>query len=130
MQSNQLTPYSSTPDPGLVVSYAECLRFIKGRLSAFLHGDLKPWVEQLEPRISYTMVIGLKNDTLLKEAPKLVQRIMRGFGFDTFAQHRFTEDGRRTSEFVFPSKELLDSFHQQLAQYAPPPAKAEPSSGK
>jgi len=116
MQPPQPIPTPIGSDPALVVSYDECLRYVKAQLNSFLHGDLKMWTEQHTPKISYHMTVGLKNDSLLREAPKLVQRLLAAFGMETVARQGYGEDGRPTYVFEFKSPDQLALFRQQLAQ--------------
>lgn len=116
MQPPHPTPVPIGSDPALVVSYEEGARYVQARLNSFVHGDLKQWVEQAEPKISYQMAVGLKNETLLREAPKLVQRLLLAFGMDTEAKQGFDQQGNTTYQFVFRSADALALFRQQLAQ--------------
>ncbi|UOQ75497.1 hypothetical protein MUN84_12400 [Hymenobacter sp. 5516J-16] len=112
------------PNPELVVSYADGLRYVKHRLNSFAHGALKPWAESQS--MNYTMVVNLKNSQLTKQTPLLVQRILLTFGFDT-DPIRLMQGGQQTYQFLFRTPEQLQLFHAQLSFYEPEgPAPSQP----
>lgn len=114
---SDFTPAATAfPDPFLLVSYADGLRYVKHRLNAFAHGGLKPWAEA--QGMNYTMVVNLKNSQLTKQTPLLVQRILKIFGFDT-EPIRTTQGGQQVYQFSFATPEQLQTFHAQLAFFEP-----------
>lgn len=113
------------PDPLLIVSYADGLRYVKHRLNAFAHGGLKPWAES--QGMNYTMVVNLKNSQLTKQTPLLVQRILKIFGFDT-EPIRTMQGGKQAYRFLFSTPEQLQVFHTQLAFFEPEDPSSVPAS--
>jgi hypothetical protein len=113
----------------LAVPYAECLKFAQLFFDSFYWGGIKKWVTELKPQgkdkpLSYQMVIGLKNGTLVSEKPNVLRRVLLGIGYRTEITQRKNAAGGVDYFLVFESAEALNQFHQQLAEYEP----AQPTS--
>lgn len=127
MHSPQPPPFPFAADPTLLVTYADCERYVRARMNSFIHGELKPWLEQIQPAVSYTAAVGLKNETLMRESPKLVQRLLAACGYETQAMQWRAPDGVAVYHFAFASKEALATFRQQLAMIPLGPANSKPA---
>jgi hypothetical protein len=114
------------PDPALIVSYATVLRYIRHRLNAMLHGQLKPWAQQ--HKFNYARLIELKK---LEEETQavLLQRLMAHFQFPTELLRIIVHQSRRHF-FMFTSLENLTRFKAELHLFDNPPfdAPASPPS--
>lgn len=112
------------PDPALIVSYATVLRYIRHRLNAMLHGQLKPWAQQ--HKFNYARLIELKK---LEEETQavLLQRLMAHFQFPTELLRIIVHQSRRHF-FMFTSPESLSRFKAELHLFDNPPFDASASS--
>lgn len=126
MTSSVPTPPASTPvepvnagfpDPALIVSYATVLRYIRHRLNAMLHGQLKPWAQQ--HKFNYARLIEIKK---LEEETQavLLQRLMAHFQFPTELLRIIVHQSRRHF-FMFASAENLARFKAELNLFDNPP---------
>lgn len=114
------------PDPALIVSYATVLRYVRHRLNALLHGQLKPWAQQ--HKFNYARLIEIKK---LEEETQavLLQRLLTHFQFPTELLRIIVHQSRRHF-FLFSSPENLARFKAELSLFDNPPfdAPASPSS--
>lgn len=111
------------PDLNLTVPYADVLRYSQFRLQMLLKGELKSFCEQHE--LPYTSIVGLKNNSLKREEPRLLQRLLRSLDVSTELMRVPQSESPR---FLFPSQEALNTFQKQLKCFdsGPPPL---PESG-
>lgn len=111
------------PDPALIVSYATVLRYIRHRLNAMLHGQLKPWAQ--EHKFNYARLIEIKK---LEEETQavLLQRLMAHFQFPTELLRIIVHQSRRHF-FMFTSLENLARFKAELNLFDNPPFDAPAS---
>lgn len=109
------------PNPALILTYDDALVFVKARLSTFVHGDLKKWVSQVDPALSYTTVVGLKNDTLMKPAPRPLQKLLLALGFETELMQTPSEEAHNAKVFAyqFPNSDAFAEFKVQQAVVVP-----------
>ncbi|WP_207435959.1 hypothetical protein [Sabulibacter ruber] len=101
------------PNPQLFVPYADVLRYIRYRLKVLGHGQLKPFCAQFS--FPYTTVVNLKNGTLKRKEPRLLQRLLAALSFETTASQNplaTGEDDRYL--FLFPGEPELQQFREQL----------------
>lgn len=103
----------SFPDLSLLVDYVEALFYVQRRLGMFGRGDLKPFCEAQQ--LPYTSVVGLKNGTLKREEPRLVQRVLLSLSVPT-GLVRFPAGSPSTS-FLFPNAAALATFRSQVAYF-------------
>ena len=61
----------SFPDLKLSVPYMDALRYAQFRLQMLGRGSLKEFCERHE--LAYTSIVGLKNNSLKREEPRLLQ---------------------------------------------------------
>lgn len=101
----------SFPDFTLMVGYAEALAYVQGRLAMFGWGDLKPFCEA--QKFTYTNIVGLKNGTLKREEPRLVQRVLLSLSVPT-ELIRFPPDSPSAS-FLLSDAAALVTFQAQVA---------------
>ncbi|SHM09988.1 hypothetical protein [Hymenobacter psychrotolerans] len=112
------------PDPALIVSYATVLRYIRHRLNAMLHGQLKPWAQQ--HKFNYARLIEIKK---LEEETQavLLQRLMTHFQFPTELLRIIVHQSRRHF-FMFTSAENVARFKAELNLFDNPPFDAPASA--
>ena len=111
------------PDPALIVSYATVLRYIRHRLNAMLHGQLKPWAK--EHQFNYARLIELKKLEQETQAV-LLQRLMAHFQFPTELLRIIVLESRRHF-FMFTSPDNLTRFKAELNLFDNPPFDAPAS---
>lgn len=74
-------------------------------------GNLKSFCEAQQ--LTYTNVVGLKNNTLKGPQPRFLQRLLNCLSLPTgLLQY---PPGSKTHRFVLPSVEALKAFREQLA---------------
>ncbi|TYZ12700.1 hypothetical protein FY528_05265 [Hymenobacter lutimineralis] len=98
------------PDLKLSVPYADAIRYAQFRLLMLPKGELKSFCEQHE--LPYTSIVGLKNNSLKREEPRLLQRLLRSLAVDTEVIR--IPPNTQNARFLFPSVEALTTFQQQL----------------
>ena len=103
----------SFPDLTLIVPYAEALYYVQRRLGMLGRGDLKPFCETRQ--FNYTNVVGLKNGTLKREEPRLVQRLLRSFNVP--AELLRYPPQSPSGSFLLPDAGALATFQSQIAYF-------------
>jgi hypothetical protein len=99
------------PDLRLSVPYDDALHYAQGRLKMLGSGNLKSFCDAQQ--LTYTNVVGLKNNTLKGPQPRFLQRVLNCLALPTeLLQY---PPGSKTHCFVLPSAEALAAFQQQLA---------------
>lgn len=99
------------PNASLSVSYEDGLRYAQGRLNMIGSGGLKPFCESQQ--LTYTTVVGLKNNTLKRKEPRFLQRLLRSLAVPTeLFQYPPNSNIHR---FMLTDAEALATFQQQLA---------------
>jgi hypothetical protein len=126
-------PYTPTaqfnqvvPDPKLTIDYGKAVNFVQLSFKRFPHGKLKSWAA--EKGFNYPTLISLRNNTLRRPAPLQVQKVLKELLFNTEVI-RISLGGTSRYEFVFPSVEDLDRFHQHLQEYENPPPHPTTTTG-
>jgi hypothetical protein len=128
-------------DKSLHLPYAQALRFIQLFFDSLYWGGIKKWVAELKPeegekKISYQMLIALKNETLVSQktkggkSPNIVRRVLLGLGYRTQVLQKKRTNGEVDYYMVFESQEVLNQFHQQLAEYEPSEPDSDEASGE
>ena len=91
-------------------------------------GELKSFCDQHD--LPYTSIVGLKNNSLKREEPRLLQRLLRTLAVDTeLIRIPPNSDNPR---FLFPSSEALSTFQKQLKCFdsgTPPLPDSEHAAG-
>ncbi|WP_345237599.1 hypothetical protein [Hymenobacter saemangeumensis] len=116
------------PDLTLSVPYADVLRYAQFRLLMLPKGELKSFCEQHE--LPYTSIVGLKNSSLKREEPRLLQRLLRHL--DVATELIRIPPNSVSPRFLFPSQEALTTFQKQLKCFdsgTPPLPGAENAAG-
>lgn len=98
------------PDLKLSVPYADVLRYSQFRLMMLAKGELKSFCEHHE--LPYTSIVGLKNNSLKREEPRLLQRLLRNL--DVATELIRIPPNSVTPRFLFPNLEALTTFKAQL----------------
>lgn len=98
------------PDLNLTVPYADVLRYAQFRLLMLPKGELKSFCEQHE--LPYTSIVGLKNNSLKRDEPRLLQRLLRNL--DVATELIRIPPNSESPRFLFPSQEALTTFQKQL----------------
>lgn len=106
-------PPLAEPDPDLVITYEDGLRYAAYRLKMFGRGELKPFCEARS--LPYTTVINLKNGNLKTEEIRLVLRLLRHL--DVPVELTRIAPDSNVHRFLFPSKELFEKFQASLKCY-------------
>lgn len=122
------------PDPALVVSYAAVLRYVRHRLNAFPHGQLKAWAK--EHQLHYTRLVELKKLDAETQAPAL-QRLLAAFGYATEILRIILHEARRHF-FLFRDADALARFKAELSVFdtlpfdplLPPTSTTNPPGGE
>ena len=136
MAKTPSAPRPALSNTSLVLPYADCLRFVQLFFDSLYWGGIKKWVNELKPegkdkKLSYQMVIGLKNETLVTgKSPNVLRRVLIGLGYRTEITQRKTTDGGVNYFMVFESPEALNQFHQQLAEYEPTEPTSDETTGE
>ena len=73
-------------------------------------GELKSFCDQHE--LPYTSIVGLKNNSLKREEPRLLQRLLRNL--DVATELIRIPPNSVTPRFLFPNLEALTTFKAQL----------------
>lgn len=116
------------PDLQLSIPYADALRYSHFRLQMLGKGALKSFCDQHE--LPYTSIVGLKNNSLKREEPRLLQRLLRML--DIATEIIRVPPNSVTPRFLFPSKEALTTFQKQLKCFdsgTPPLPESAPETG-
>lgn len=116
------------PDLKLSVPYADAIRYSQFRLLMLAKGELKSFCEQHE--LPYTSIVGLKNNSLKREEPRLLQRLLRSLAVDTEVIR--IPPNSQSPRFLFPTVEALTTFQQQLKCFDsgnPPLPESEAATG-
>ncbi|GAB3327363.1 hypothetical protein GCM10027511_37150 [Hymenobacter humi] len=99
------------PDLRLSVPYEDALLYAQGRLKMLGSGNVKSFCDAQQ--LTYTNVVGLKNNTLKGPQPRFLQRVLKSLALPTgLLQY---PPGSKTHRFVLPTAEALAAFHEQLA---------------
>ncbi|MCC2548504.1 hypothetical protein LJY25_18800 [Hymenobacter sp. BT175] len=98
------------PDLQLTVPYADVLRYAQFRLLMLAKGELKSFCDQHE--LPYTSIVGLKNNSLKREEPRLLQRLLRSL--DVTTELIRIPPNSVTPRFLFANSEALSTFQKQL----------------
>ena len=91
-------------------------------------GELKSFCDQHE--LPYTSIVGLKNNSLKREEPRLLQRLLRSIAVTTELIR--IPPNSVSPRFLFNSLEALTTFKAQLKCFdsgTPPLPDAEPAAG-
>lgn len=99
------------PDLRLLITYPEALYYVQCRLRMFSRGDLKPFCET--QGFTYPLIVNLKNGTLKREEPRLLQRLLRSLAVPT-ELIRYPPDCSSDS-FLLPDAAALATFQDQVA---------------
>lgn len=117
------------PDLKLSVPYADVLRYAQFRLLMQAKGELKSFCDQHE--LPYTSIVGLKNNSLKREEPRLLQRLLRSLAVATELIR--IPPTSVTPRFLFPNLEALTTFKAQLKCFdsgTPPLPDSEPDASE
>lgn len=99
------------PNLNLSVPYDDALQYAQGRLKMIGSGNVKAFCEAQQ--LTYTNVVGLKNNTLKGPQPRFLHRLLRCLAIPTeLLQYPPASKAHR---FVLPSAEALAAFQEQLA---------------
>ena len=116
------------PDLKLSVPYADVLRYAQFRLLMLGKGELKSFCDQHD--LPYTSIVGLKNNSLKREEPRLLQRLLRSLAVTTELIR--IPPNSVSPRFLFPNLEVLTTFKAQLKCFDsgnPPLPDAEHATG-
>lgn len=109
-ESRQEIAPLTLPDLRLSVPYEDALTYAKGRLKMLGSGNLKFFCETQQ--LTYTNVVGLKNNTLKGPQPRLLHRLLSSLAVSTgLLQY---PPASKTHRFVLSSAEALAAFQEQL----------------
>ncbi|MFD2719925.1 hypothetical protein ACFST9_14445 [Hymenobacter monticola] len=98
------------PDLRLSVSYEDALHYAQARLKMLGSGNLKSFCDAQQ--LTYTNVVGLKNNTLKGPQPRFLHRLLGSLAMPTgLLQY---PPGSKTHRFVLSSAEALAAFQEQL----------------
>ncbi|QNE42275.1 hypothetical protein F1C16_21860 (plasmid) [Hymenobacter sp. NBH84] len=116
------------PDLQLSVPYADVLRYAQFRLLMLPKGELKSFCDQHD--LPYTSIVGLKNNSLKREEPRLLQRLLRSLAVTTELIR--IPPNSVSPRFLFASSEDLSTFQKQLKCFdsgTPPLPDSEHAAG-
>jgi hypothetical protein len=99
------------PNVSLSVPYEDALHYAQGRLKMLGSGNVKSFCEAQQ--LTYTNVVGLKNNTLKGPQPRFLHRLLGCLAMPTSLLQY--PPGSKTHRFVLPSAEALVAFQEQLA---------------
>lgn len=99
------------PNVNLSVSYEDALHYAQGRLKMLGSGNVKSFCDAQQ--LTYTNVVGLKNNTLKGPQPRFLQRVLSCLAVPTVLLQY--PPASKTHRFVLPSPEALTTFQEQLA---------------
>lgn len=119
----------SFPDLQLSAPYPDVLRYSQFRLKMLGRGELKSFCDQYD--LPYTSIVGLKNNTLKREEPRLLQRLLRQL--DVATELIRVPPDSQSQRFLFPSQEALTIFQKQLKCFdsgTPPLPESEHPAGE
>lgn len=108
-QRKEVAPLAM-PNLSLSVPYQDALHYVQGRLKMLGTGMIKSFCDKQQ--LPYTQVVGLKNNTIIREEARFVRRILVCLDVQTeLVQYPPASNKHR---FVFSSAEALATFQQQL----------------
>jgi hypothetical protein len=101
-------------DSSALVSYEDCVLFVQAFLNTFVHGDLKPWVAEFKPPLTYNLIVSLRKGKAAKAVPRVIQRILSNLGYNTQLINGQPSVGKIGAYFQFQDLEKLVEFQERI----------------